>query len=60
MKHRKVRHHEERIRWIGELFEADGALAARIHIIQDLKEEGGTIASHFPIDQKDHEGMGLF
>ncbi len=59
MKHRKMRHHEEGIRRAADLFGAEAAAAARLHIISDLKKEGWVVGSHFPRDLSDYEQMGL-
>ncbi len=40
MKHRKKRHHLKGIEEVRELFGDEAAIAARIHIISDLKEDG--------------------
>ena len=61
MRHRKVRHHLQGIQKIKELFGDEAALAARQHIITDLKEEGWNEKEHrFPKDEQDYVKMGLF
>jgi hypothetical protein len=40
MRHRRKRHHKAGIREAEKLFGEEGALAAKLHIISDLKEEG--------------------
>lgn len=59
-RHRKKRHHEAGIRLVLELFGDAAALAARQHIIADLKQEGWTENEHVPRDEEDYEKMGLF
>ena len=59
-RHRKKRHHEDGIQLVTKLFGEDAALAARQHIISDLKEEGWTEKDHFPRDETDFVKMGLF
>lgn len=59
-RHRKKRHHEAGIRQVAELFGEEAALAARQHIISDLKQEGWTENDHFPRDEADYVKMGLF
>lgn len=59
-RHRKKRHHEAGIRQVTELFGEEAALAARQHIITDLRQEGWTESDHFPRDERDYEQMGLF
>lgn len=59
-RHRKKRHHEAGIKIVAELFGVDAALAARQHIISDLKQEGWTEQDHFPRDEADYVRMGLF
>ena len=60
MRHRKVRHHQEGIKKVVELFGEEAGKAARQHIIGDFKEEGWTETDPFPKDQKDYVEMGLF
>jgi len=45
---------------VTELFGEEAALAARQHILSDLKQEGWTENDHFPRDEADYEKMGLF
>ena len=59
-RHRKKRHHEAGIRQVMEMFGEVAALAARQHIISDLKQEGWTESDHFPRDEADYVKMGLF
>jgi hypothetical protein len=60
MRHRRVRHHEEGIGRVIELFEEEAGRAARQHIIRDLKEEGWTENDPFPQNQEHYVKMGLF
>ncbi len=59
-RHRKKRHHEAGIRLVEEMFGEAAAMAARQHIIADLKQEGWTEKDHFPQDETDYVRMGLF
>jgi hypothetical protein len=59
-RHRKKRHHEAGIQIVAELFGEDAALAARQHIISDLKQEGWTEKDRFPRNEADYIRMGLF
>jgi hypothetical protein len=60
MRHRSVRHHEEGIQEIVELFGPKAGEAARLHIVSDLKGDGWKDGDHFPVDEKDYVNMGLF
>ncbi len=60
MKHRKKRHHLRGVEEAREFFGDEGAKAARLHIISDLKEEGWTEKDRFPVDEEDYVRMGLF
>ena len=60
MRHRRVRHHQAGIEEASLLFGKDGAAAARLHIVSDLKEEGWKEADHFPRDERDYVRMGLW
>jgi hypothetical protein len=60
MRHRRVRHHEEGIRQVVELFGTLAGQVAHKHIISDLKEEGWTDKDHFPKNEKEYVKMGLF
>jgi len=60
MKHRKKRHHLEGIKEIERLYGERAALAARQHIISDLKMEGWKDGDHFPVNELDYIKMGLF
>jgi hypothetical protein len=59
-RHRRKRHHEQGIREAVSLFGEEAGLAARMHIITDLKEEGWKDSDRFPKDEKDYVAMGLF
>lgn len=59
-RHRRKRHHEAGIRKAFEIFGLDAAIAARQHIVTDLKQEGWTDSDHFPRDEADYVKMGLF
>jgi len=59
-RHRRVRHHEAGILQVIALFGEEAAVAARQHIITDLKEEGWTEKDRFPKDEIDYVKMGLF
>jgi hypothetical protein len=60
MRHRRRRHHKEGLREAENLFGWDAALAARLHIMSDLKEEGWKESDRFPEDEADYVRMGLF
>jgi len=61
MKHRKKRHHLKGIQEAMELFGPEAGLAARQHIVTDLREEGWNEQQHsFPRDEQDYVKMGLF
>ncbi|MCX5814390.1 MAG: hypothetical protein NT178_17875 [Proteobacteria bacterium] len=60
MRHRKIRHHSAGIKEVIELFGDDAGIAAKQHIITDLKEEGWSENDHFPKDEADYMKMGLF
>jgi hypothetical protein len=60
MRHRRKRHHKAGVREAGKLFGEEGALAARLHIISDLKEEGWQEDQHFPESEEDYVRMGFF
>lgn len=60
MRHRRKRHHKEGLREAEKLFGWDAALAARLHIMSDLKEEGWEESDRFPEDEADYVRMGLF
>ncbi len=54
------RHHQEGLREAEKLFGWDATLAARLHIMSDLKEEGWKESDRFPEDEADYARMGLF
>ena len=60
MRHRRKRHHREGLREAEKLFGWEGVLAARLHIMSDLKEEGWKESDCFPEDEADYVRMGLF
>ena len=60
MRHRRKRHHKAGIREAERLFGEEGALAARLHIMSDLKEEGWEEDQHFPENEGDYVRMGFF
>ena len=60
MRHRRKRHHKTGVREARELFGEEGALAARLHIISDLKEEGWLECDRFPENEEDYVRMGFF
>jgi hypothetical protein len=43
-----------------DLFGEEAGMAARQHIISDLKEEGWTENDPFPKNEEHYVGMGLF
>jgi hypothetical protein len=60
MRHRRKRHHRQGVREAEGLFGEEAGLAARLHIISDLKEEGWREDQHFPEDEADYIRMGFF
>jgi hypothetical protein len=60
MRHRRFRHHKAGVREAEKLFGEEGALAARLHVISDLKEEGWQEDQHFPESEEDYVRMGFF
>ena len=60
MKHRKIRHHLQGIMEVEKRFGIEAGLAAKAHIISDLKMEGWKESDHFPVDERDYVRMGLF
>lgn len=60
MRHRKLRHHLEGIKEVEKLFSEEAALAAKAHIISDLKLEGWKETDRFPVDERDYVKMGFF
>ena len=61
MRHRKVRHHLKGIKQIKEMYGNEAAEVAKMHVIEDLREEGWKEESdRFPKDEKDYVKMGLF
>lgn len=60
MRHRRVRHHEAGILQVMELFGGEAGIAARLHILADLREEGWKETDHFPLNEQEYINMGLF
>jgi len=60
MRHRKLRHHLAGIEQVRKLWGNQAAVAARLHIIADLKQEGRTEDQPFPRDEEHYKRMGLF
>jgi hypothetical protein len=54
------RHHRQGVREAEELFGEEAGLAARLHVISDLKEEGWREDQHFPENEEDYVRMGFF
>jgi hypothetical protein len=59
-RHRCKRHHLAGIAEVARLFGGQAALAARQHIIADLKEEGWTESDPFPRDEWHYKQIGLY
>ncbi len=60
MRHRRFRHHKAGIREAERLFGEEGALAARLHVISDLKQEGWAEDRRLPEDETDYDRMGFY
>lgn len=60
MRHRRKRHHKTGVQEAEKLFGEEGALAARLHIISDLKEEGWQEDRPFPENEYEYVRMGFF
>jgi hypothetical protein len=60
MKHRRLRHHLAGIMEVERKYGKEAALAARQHIISDLKMEGWKETDPFPKDEADYVRMGLY
>ncbi len=60
MRHRKKRHHRAGIEEVRRRWGDEAAVAARQHIVADLKMEGWTEEQPFPKDEQDYVRMGLF
>ncbi len=60
MRHRKKRHHVAGIREAERLFGKGGAMAARRHIMSDLKMEGWKETDPLPKDEEDYLRMGFY
>jgi len=59
-RHRHQRHHIAGINQVARLFGEKAALAARQHVISDLREEDWTEADPLPRDEVHFRKMGLF
>ena len=59
MRHRRKRHHKEGLREAEKLFGWDAVLAARLHIMSDLKEEGWRENDRFPENEADYVQDGI-
>lgn len=59
-RHRHKRHHLAGIADVSRIFGEKAALAARQHVISDLKEEGWSESDPFPRDEQHYKQMGLF
>ena len=60
MRHRRVRHHIEGVRWVRENLGAEAALAALQHVTDDLREEGWKEGDPIPKDERDYVKIGFF
>ena len=61
MRHRRVRHHRAGIEKARRLFGEDGAQAAMLHVLADLREEGWREGvDRFPEDEREYVRMGLW
>ena len=60
MRHRKKRHHLAGIEEVRRRLGEEAALAARQHILCDLKQEGWTESDRIPKNEADYVRMGLF
>ena len=57
---RKFRHHQAGIDEVRQRWGDKAAVAARAHIIADLRMEGWTEDRPFPRDEREYVRMGLF
>lgn len=57
---RELRHHLAGIEQVRKLWGDQAAVAARMHIVADLKQEGWTDDQPFPRDEQHYKAMGLF
>ncbi len=60
MRHRRFRHHAAGITEAVRRFGPEAGLAARQHVISDLRQEGWTETDPFPRDEAHYVAMGLF
>ena len=60
MRHRKKRHHLQGIEEVRRKWGDRAAIAARQHIISDLRMEGWKEDDGIPEDERDYVRMGLF
>lgn len=60
MRHRRKRHHEAGLEEVRKIFGEDAVVAARQHIITDLKMEGWTENDPFPKNEQHYIRMRLF
>ncbi len=58
--HRRKRHHEHGIQEVIKLFGEEAGIAARMHILTDLREQGWTESYMLPKDEGEYVAMGLF
>lgn len=59
-RHRKFRHHDQGIKECEKLFGVEANEVAKLHIIDDLSEEGWNVKMKFPENQIEYERMGLW
>jgi hypothetical protein len=60
MRHRCKRHHEAGLEQVRRIFGEEAVVAARQHIIADLKMEGWTENDPFPKNEEHYKKIGLF
>jgi len=60
MRHRRKRHHLAGIEEAAKIFGEDARVAAKQHVITDLKEEGWMEGDRFPADEHDYVKIGFF
>ncbi len=60
MRHRKFRHHKKGIEQVRVMYGDKAALAAKLHIISDLMEEGWKNGDPFPVDEDDYDRIGFY
>ena len=60
MRHRKFRHHQAGIDEVRRRWGDKAAVAAKAHIIADLRMEGWMEGWPFPRDEREYVRMGLF